>query len=246
MHHLVYGSPPLVWPSGFCREVSEKIVVGVGHLAVGLMLKRADPRVNLGLLFFAALLLDFLLGVFFWVGIEQAYIPANYQHLHYLTFSFPYSHSLAASLLWSGLVFLLAKVLWPKGDGTKVAIPLGLAVFSHFILDVIVHVPEMPVLDRDSYKLGLGLWNRMGVALTLKMLLVALALASYLNRKEGGSVSGRYGILILMVVFSILTVVGMMSSAPPSITGAAVSWVLAPVVLSEMAFWLDRKGLAKL
>jgi membrane-bound metal-dependent hydrolase YbcI (DUF457 family) len=214
--------------------------MGVGHLAVGLMLKRAEPRVNLGLLFFATLLPDFLLGVFYWLGLEQASVPGHYEDAHSVVFSFPYSHGLLASLLWSVLVFLLARYLWQKGDGTKIGIILGLAVFSHFILDFIVHVPDLPVLGRDSYKLGLGLWDQMTIALTLEMLLVVAGLIFYLNRAVGKGPGGRFGIAILMVVFSVLTVVGMRSSVPPNLTVLAVSWLVTPLVLSGIAFLLDR------
>ena len=150
--------------------------MGVGHLAGALILKRTEPKINLAWLFFAVLLSDFLLGVFYWMGLEHAYAPSDFVHLHYLRFSFPYSHGLVASLLWSGLAFLLAKYFWPGGNSTWVGIVLGIAVFSHFILDFIVHVPELPILGRDSRKLGLGLWNHMSVALALELILVVLGI----------------------------------------------------------------------
>ena len=75
----------------------------VGHLGVGLGLKKVEPEVNLGLLFFATLLLDFLLGIFVLMGIEQVHVPADYASLHYLMFTFPYSHGLLASLIWAAL-----------------------------------------------------------------------------------------------------------------------------------------------
>lgn len=215
--------------------------MGVGHLAVGLMLKRVTPGINLGFIFFATLLSDFLLGVFYWLGLEQASIPAHYENAHSVAFSFPYSHGLLASLLWSALIFLLARYLWHKEDRTRIGIIFGLAVFSHFVLDFIVHVPEMPVLGRDSYKLGLGLWDHMSIALILEMLLVVIGLYLFLNRAGETSFRGKVGILILMVVFSILTVVGMTSSVPPNMTVLGVSWLVTPLVLSVIAFWLDRK-----
>ena len=214
--------------------------MGVGHLAAALVLKRAEPKINLGWLFFGALLSDFLLGVFYWMGLEQAYIPSDFARLHYLTFSFPYSHGLLASLLWSGLAFLLAKYFWPGGNGTWVGIVLGVAVFSHFILDFMVHVPELPLLGRDSRKLGLGLWNHMGMALALELILVVVGIYSYLLLTRNHGRRARLGLLILMAVFSVLTLVAMTSSVPPDLTGAAVSWILAPLLLSGIAFWLDH------
>ena len=201
-------------------------------------MKRAEPKASLGLLFFAALLSDFLLGVFYWAGIERAFVPPDYARLHYLTFDFPYSHGLAASLLWSAAAFMLAKYVWRSG-GTRAGAVLGLAVFSHFVLDSVVHEPEMPVLGRGSAKLGLGLWNNMALALTLEMLLVVAGLG--LHRSVGGGGRGRgAGVLVLMVVFSALTVAGMTAAPPPVLNAAGASWVAIPLILSGVGFWLDR------
>jgi hypothetical protein len=204
------------------------------------MLKRAESRVKLGLLIFAALLPDFLLGVFYWLGLEQASVPAHYENVHSVVFSYPYSHGLLASLLWSALAFLMARYLWPKGDRIRVGFIFGCAVFSHFILDLIVHSPDLPIFGRSSYKLGFGLWNHMTIALTLEMLLVVVGLILYLTNGER-RFSVRIGILILMLVFSVLTIVGMISRLPPNLTVLADSWLVTPLVLSGIAFWLDRK-----
>lgn len=211
--------------------------MGVGHLAAGLMLKRAESRINLGFLFFGALLSDFLLGIFYWIGIEKAYIPENYSQLHYMTFTFPYSHGLLASLISSLLVFLLA--VWQWNNGLRIGIILAIAVFSHFILDFIVHVPGLPVAGPNSYKLGLGLWNHMGIALTVEIFLVLIGLALYLSGVKQKTFRSKYGVLILMVIFSILTVIGMTSSAPPNLNAVAISWIIAPIVFSGLGFWLD-------
>ena len=211
--------------------------MGVGHLAAGLMLKRVEPRINLGILFFVTLLLDFLLGIFYWIGIEKVYVPVNYAQIHYLLFTFPYSHGLVASFAWSLLVCVLA--LQKRKDGIRFAIILAIAVFSHFILDFIVHIPELPVLGPNSYMLGLGLWNHMEVALTIEIFLVLIGLIVYLSGLKQQTFRNKYGVLILMVVFSILTVVGMTSSSPPNLSAIAISWVSVPVVFAFLGFWLN-------
>ena len=74
--------------------------MGIGHAAVALGASRAEPRINVGLLIFAALLADFLLGIFAALGLEQAHVPPDYASRHYLTFTFPYSHGLVSLLIW--------------------------------------------------------------------------------------------------------------------------------------------------
>jgi hypothetical protein len=45
---------------------------------------------------------------------------------------------------------------------------LGLAVFSHFLLDLPVHTPDLTIAGDDTAKLGLGLWNNIPLVLALK------------------------------------------------------------------------------
>jgi hypothetical protein len=73
--------------------------MGVGHVALALGASKAAPRLNAGWLVFAALLSDFLLGIFASLGLEHASVPADYATRHYLLFTFPYSHGLLALLL---------------------------------------------------------------------------------------------------------------------------------------------------
>jgi hypothetical protein len=53
--------------------------MGVGHAAVALGATKAAPRLNVGWLVFAALLADFLLGIFTVAGLKQVNVPADSQ-----------------------------------------------------------------------------------------------------------------------------------------------------------------------
>ncbi len=216
--------------------------MGVGHLAAALMLKRADPRINLGLLFFAVLLSDFLLGVFFWAGLETATVPTDFENVHYLNFTFPFSHGLAASLIWSLVIFGLSFFLWQAG-GVRGALILFLAVLSHFILDAIVHVPGVPLLGHDSARVGLKLWQQMGLALTIEMLLVAVALGLFWP-VANKNFRGKWGILIVVVLVAIMTAFGMTAPTPPDLYSLGIGWLAFPVILSVITFLLDWKSRA--
>jgi hypothetical protein len=218
--------------------------MGVGHLAIGLMLKRVDPAINLGVLFFLVFLSDFLLGVFYYAGMENATVPVGFSHLHYLLFNFPYSHGLIASLLWSALVFVLAWFVW-RGDGKiKAAAVMALAVFSHFVLDAIVHVPGLPLAGADSAKIGLHLWSNMTLALIVEMLLVSVGIGIYYDIANK-NFRGRWGVIILMIVFALLTIFGMTASEPPELSQLGIGWLAIPPVTGLIAWWLDRKGKLK-
>ena len=128
----------------------------VGHLGAGLAAKRLAPEVGLGVLFLAAMGLDALLWIFVLLGLESVHFPVSVGEARYPTFTFPYSHGLVASLAWSAIAVALVRV---AGRSLGAALVVAATVFSHFVLDVLVHVAGLPLLGDASYHLGLGLWR---------------------------------------------------------------------------------------
>ena len=116
-----------------------------GHIGAGLVMGRADRRINVGVLILAALLLDLLLWLFILLGWESASIPADFASSHQPHFTFPYSHGLVGSLAWSLLAALAAYWWFPRPGATKLRLAalVGAAVFSHWLLDALVHAPEL-------------------------------------------------------------------------------------------------------
>jgi membrane-bound metal-dependent hydrolase YbcI (DUF457 family) len=90
------------------------------------------------------------------LGVEKVRIvpgitASNPLDLYYM----PYTHSLVAAFFWS---FAAAAVVWlvRRGATRPVAAWIGVAVFSHWVLDFLVHRPDLPLYD-DTMKVGLGL-----------------------------------------------------------------------------------------
>src|SRR6266581_9552904 len=134
----------------------------VGHYGVSFAAKRFTPRTSLGTLFFAVQLLDVLFAIFVLAGVEKLHIvPGFTQYNPYDLYYMPYSHSLAGSLGWSAAAGLVVLTLGGQGA----ALWTGAAVFSHFLLDVPMHTPDMPIFGNDSMKIGLGLWRHRDLAL---------------------------------------------------------------------------------
>lgn len=217
-----------------------------GHLAAGLVLKKMERRINLGWLFFTALAHDSLLGIFTLLGLEQIHIPANYAQTHYLTFTFPYSHGLAASVVWSLLAFGITYAVlprWTSKERAQAGAAMGLAVFSHFVLDWLVHIPEMPALGNGSPMLGLGLWNNLPLALALEAALVVAGFIFYLVAIKPQTNLARYGVGGLLLLTATMTVMGMwFAETPPPATGAALSWIFQPILVCGLAYWFDKKS----
>jgi membrane-bound metal-dependent hydrolase YbcI (DUF457 family) len=211
----------------------------VGHMGAALALKKADRRINAGLLVFAALWLDIALWLLVLTGVEQVQVPADFAIRRYQTFRFPYSHSLLAAAVWAGLAFAATRAGLRNSRSAAVA---GLAVFSHFVLDWIEHPPEMPLAGDSSMKVGLGLWDHLGIALGLELALAAVGLGMYLAAAQDVSRGRKIGIAVLIGLLSIMAVGGQLTAreAPPS-TFAAVSSLMTISILSLVVFFLDRK-----
>jgi len=58
---------------------------------------------------------------------------------------------------------------------------VGLAVFSHWILDLIAHPRDLAIYD-NTWKVGFGLWNYRGPEFGLEIGLLAIGIVLYLAR----------------------------------------------------------------
>lgn len=218
--------------------------MGIGHAAVALGASRAVPRINAGILIFAAFLADFLLGIFGAMGMEQAHIPPDYATRHYLTFTFPYSHGLAALIAW-GLLFGAIFCWVDRQERIRAFWVLAALVFSHFILDGLVHVPELPLLGQNSPKVGLALWNHMPLELTLESLMALAGLMVYWSLSAGTKVS-RWGMASFVILLAALTWTQLFSTVPPTPSQLVPTWIIAPLVFSAIPYVLDSKRIARL
>jgi hypothetical protein len=215
----------------------------VGHLGAGLALQRAEPRLNVGVLVGAALFADLLLWVLVLAGIESVGAPGHSGAARYFTFVFPWSHGLVASVAWSVTAALLAA--WTVGPGYPrrawLALVAGVAVYSHFALDFVVHVDDLPVTTRESARVGLGLWNDMPIALAVELLFSAAALWVFV-RATPLSRARRILAVVLIVVTATFTAAGpyLPGDPPPAATLAASSLATLLAVVA-LAFVVDGR-----
>jgi hypothetical protein len=213
-----------------------------GHIGAGLAIGRADRRINVGVLIAASLLLDVVLWLFILLGWESVSIPADFPRSHQPHFSFPYSHSLLGSLAWSVLAALAACWWFPRSGSMKlrVAALVGAAAFSHWLLDALVHAPELPLAGPQSRMVGLGLWDAMPLALTAESLIVAVGLWLYLPRAPI-SRGRKYGVFALSAVTLGFTIVGMtVAPPPPSADAMAAGSLFTVSFAAAVAWWLGK------
>lgn len=125
----------------------------VGHFAAGLAIKAREPKAPTWALLVGVGLLDILFGPFVLAGIERATVTPSISPGFSLDY-IDWSHSLAMSLVWS-VLFAVAFVRY----GRSVVFAIGLSVFSHFLMDLPMHPPDLALWPNSTTHLGLGLWR---------------------------------------------------------------------------------------
>jgi hypothetical protein len=115
----------------------------LGHFGVALAAKRVAPGTSLGTLILAAQLLDVLWPVFLLLGWEHVRIAPGITKVQALDFyDYPLSHRLSMGVRWSLGVGLLYYAVRRYGRGAWV---VGGLVASHWLLDLLVHRPDLPL-----------------------------------------------------------------------------------------------------
>jgi membrane-bound metal-dependent hydrolase YbcI (DUF457 family) len=212
----------------------------VGHYSPSFAIKGSRPAIPLWVLFLAVQFLDVAWSILVLLGIEKVRIvpgitESNPLDLYYM----PYTHSLVAAVLWSVAVGILGKLLRLARDWAD-ATWIGAAVFSHWVLDWIVHRPDLPLFD-DTLKSGLGLWNYPAIALTLEALLLFGSMALYLRRTRASNTIGRVGPPIFGILMLITQAYIFFGPPPASPNAAAVTALASYLVFATVAQWLDSR-----
>lgn len=216
----------------------------VGHVGVGLAAKALEPRLNLGTLVAAALFLDIVFWILALAGLEAVHVPHDYAARHFLTFDFPWSHSLAMACVWS-LGFAVAWAFWGSRrarrlgalwDGSAL---LAVVVFSHWLADLLVHVPEMPLAPGVG-AFGFGLWQHQPFALVLELVFALVGVVAIVWRTALAPL--RKGIVcVLTILLAALTAMGAFAVAPPPDPAIlALSSLAIMLAVIAVCAWCDR------
>jgi hypothetical protein len=102
--------------------------------------------------------------------------------------SIPWSHGLLMSILWS---IVAACITFLVIRNRRSSLVLGLVVFSHWILDFIVHPPDLPLLFQGSPTVGLGLWTTgtgLIISILLEIVLLSTGAAIYIKFRRKGNI----------------------------------------------------------
>ena len=209
----------------------------IGHYAVAFAAKRAAPRTSLGTFIVAAQLIDLIWPVLVLLGVEKVAVepgntvvtPLNFQH-------YPYTHSLLTVIMWG---FALSGLYWIATRYRAGAITIGVAVVSHWVLDLVTHKPDLPLFPGGGPMVGLGLWNSLAGTLVLELTLFAVGVLMYVSVTRARNRRGKYA-LWGMVLFLFITYMSNLFGPPPPdgklvAMSALLLWILVP-----WGYWIER------
>jgi hypothetical protein len=215
----------------------------IGHFAVAFAAKPAAPSASLGTLFLACEWVDLVWPVFLFAGLERieirpgitAFTPLDFVH-------YPWTHSLVMCVVWAvafGALYLLIR------GNRRAALVVGAVVLSHWLLDLIVHRPDLPLAPGGQARWGLGLWNSVAGTIALEGALFIGALVFYMNRTRAldriGS-WGLWGIVLLLVLAYFGTAFG---PQPPSVSAIAWAGLTGGIIMALLGYWVDRHRAAR-
>ena len=166
-----------------------------GHFGLAAAVKAKEPQVPLWSLMLATAWLDVLFVPLYIAGIERIEPAPGTGGTGYgegVIYA-DYTHSLVGALALGLLFGLIAAVPW----GRRTGVVLGAVVFSHWVLDLLVHRGDMPILPGnlgDLPRLGFGLWQIPLASAAAELALVAIGAVLYgraAARRAGPAAGGR-------------------------------------------------------
>jgi membrane-bound metal-dependent hydrolase YbcI (DUF457 family) len=209
----------------------------IGHYAVAFAAKKASPKISLGTLFIAAQLIDLIWPVLLLFGIEHVKVePGNTAVTPLNFYDYPITHSLLGVLIWSVLMLLF--YLFIRRD-VKDALIVGFCVFSHWLLDLITHKPDLPLAPGSDKMFGLGLWNSIQGTIIVEAGFFVFAVYLYFSITKAKDKAGNYGFWSLVILLLIIYFANIFGSAPPDETVlpyvGLLTWIFVP-----WAYWIEK------
>ena len=209
----------------------------LGHYEVALAAKRASPGTSLGTLIAASQLIDIIWPVLVLMGIEKVAVAPDKTAVTSLDFiHYPVTHSLLTVLLWASL---FASLYWLMTRNRTGSLVVWFAVMSHWILDLLTHIPDLPLYPGSEKVVGLGLWNSLAGTLALELGIFLLGMILYLSVTRPANRMGSYSLFALVLFLLVTYIVNVLGPPPPNYRMVAWSalllWLLVP-----WGYWIDR------
>jgi hypothetical protein len=196
------------------------------------------PKASLGTLFLAAIWLDLMWPLFVLLGLEDFRISPGITKVSPFDFTdYPLSHSLVMALAWAAAWGLGALAYYKDA---RTAWILGALVASHWLFDLLVHRPDLPILPTGEgwKKVGMGLWNSALGTVVLETGFLAVGAWLYLTATEARKKAGEIGAWLL-VAFLAVTFAMSLNGTPPDNPKLVAVVSFSQLLVVGWAYWLE-------
>jgi hypothetical protein len=204
----------------------------IGHY--GPAAAAAHRRLKLWHCFAAVQFLDLVWAPLVLLGVEKVRIvPGFTASNHFDLYYMPFTHSLPAALVWSAAA-AIGYGLLRSSAGRAGAALIGALVFSHWLLDLVMHKPDL-ALWFDGRKVGMALWDHRDVAFGLEVTLFFAGMAIYWARSSAKNAAGRALPFITLTLGVATQIYGNWGPPPGSSVEAALSALVAYAIFTALA-----------
>jgi len=214
-----------------------------GHYAAAIAAKAVEPRAPMWTLIAGAQLVDIGWGALVMTGIEHGRIDPTLPGSALVLEHMPFTHSLPAAIAWSLAAALLSRyalrLVWPA------AIAIAAVVFSHWLLDLIVHRPDLELYPQGP-KLGFALWDLEVVEQAVEIGLIAITgiFWSAQRTRAGQPAWPAAAFITLLVAVQIIAML-MPAEAADSVAASGAMALPTYLVLAVVAAFLDGRKAPK-
>lgn len=213
----------------------------IGHFGAGLAAKKIDKAPSLGTLFMASQFIDLLWPFMLIFGIEKVAVDPGNSITPLRFIYYPFTHSLLGVVIW-GVLF--GAVYYMLKKNFKTSLLLGALVVSHWFLDLIAHIPDLPIFPWESVKVGLGLWKSLAGTLIVEGAIFAAGVYLYvtstkpMQRRKG--TKSFWGLILFLSVVYVMNLFG-----PPPDNVDSIGYLgLAQWLIIVWGYWIDKNRTA--
>lgn len=112
-------------------------------------------------------------------------------------------------------------------------------VVSHWLLDFIVHRPDLPLWPAGGPRVGLNAWSSLSVTLACELALFAAGVALYLRHTRAVDAVGRWALWGLLACLLLVYAGNLFGEVPPDVV--TLAWAgQAQWLLVLWGWWVDR------
>ena len=211
----------------------------LGHYGVSCAARRLGKGPPPWVWFITGQWMDIVWSVLVLLGMEKLRIVPGFTEANtYDLFYMPYTHGLPGSIVLSFVLGALVALFAPGNRATTIVLVTA-ASFSHWVLDLFVHVPDLPLYDNTA-KVGFGLWRHVVFSFPLELIVLGLGAWFYARMTTFTNIRGRYAYWSFVVILAAVQVYANFGPPPSTPQNMAITALAFYAVLAFAAAFVER------